>query len=148
MEIDANPPVETVLQLFEEYSRQIGVPIQDHPANYELVLVQMDQGVPAACAAMRHLGGGIAEMKRLYVRPKYRGAGLGRAMALHIIEHAKLKGYRAIRLDTLPQMEPAIAVYRSLGFRQIPPYHDGPLPDLLFFELELNAPHLFAAETG
>ena len=86
---------------------------------------------------MRDIGDGIGEMKRLYVRPAFQGTGLGRALVERVIAEAKAAGYRALRLDTLPMMERAIALYRSLGFREIPPYGDNP-PEAICFELPLH----------
>jgi putative acetyltransferase len=91
----------------------------------------------AGCAALRPLGGEICEMKRLYVRPRYRGLGVGRALCLYLIEGAARMGYRLMRLDTLSSMKEAGALYRSLGFREIAPYYHNPLPDPLFFERSL-----------
>jgi putative acetyltransferase len=84
---------------------------------------------------LRPLGEGICEMKRLFVRPEFRGQGVGRLLVGRIVQEAKAIGYRAMRLDTLPWMQPAITLYESLGFLRCPPYYSTPLPDTIFMEL-------------
>ncbi len=95
-------------------------------------------GELAGCIALKRLDGdGACELKRLYVRPAARGGGLGRALAEAAVAEARRRGFRVLRLDTLPEMDAARALYLSLGFRPIERYNDNPIPGVLFFELEL-----------
>jgi ribosomal protein S18 acetylase RimI-like enzyme len=92
----------------------------------------------AGSVALRALGEGVCEMKRLYVRPAFRGRGLGLELARRIVEEGRGIGYRAMRLDTSGDMAAAIRVYESLGFRRIGRYNDDPLEDTVFMELGLE----------
>ncbi len=108
-------------------------------------------GVPAGCVALRKLSPGVCEMKRLFIRPRYRGRGLGRALAERAVEEGRSLGYRKMRLDTLERLESAVALYRSLGFRQVPPYTRNPLPGVMFWEKDLRqsrAPARAITESG
>ncbi len=102
-----------------------------------LVLVRV-AGAAAGAVGLRPLEPDICELKRLFVRPAYRRLGLGRTLAERIIAEARAKHYRAIRLDTIGRsMASAIALYRALGFREIPAYAFNPVPGALFMELDL-----------
>jgi len=101
-----------------------------------VLLIARDGGAPAGCVALRRLDAGTGEMKRMYVREAYRGSGLGRRLAVAVIEEARKRGYMRVLLDTLPKLAPAIALYRDLGFRETAPYLACPTPGALCFELK------------
>lgn len=101
------------------------------PPAGELLLARLDNE-PVGCVALRPLADGCCEMKRLYVSPRGRGLGVGKALVSAIVLEAKRIGYREIRLDTLPSMAEAIALYEKAGFNAIAPYYETPLADTLF----------------
>jgi GNAT superfamily N-acetyltransferase len=102
------------------------------------LLIARHGAAAAGCAALRRLDPGTGEMKRMYVREAYRGTGLGRRLALAIVEEARRRRYRRVVLDTLPKLAPAIALYRDLGFRETGPYLPSPTPGALCFALSLS----------
>jgi putative acetyltransferase len=101
------------------------------------LLLAKVNGAAVGVVGLRDLGDGIAEMKRLYIDPAGRGHNFGRALTDAVLAEARRFGYRAIRLDTFPSMVAANRIYDSLGFRDIPPYYDNPLPGARYRELEL-----------
>jgi len=102
-----------------------------------VVLIARDGEEAAGAIAYRMVEPGVCEMKRLYVRPAFRGSGLGRELANELIEDARLHGYRTMLLDTLASMQSARALYRDLGFVPVAPYYDNPLPGVMYMALEL-----------
>jgi putative acetyltransferase len=95
-------------------------------------------GAAAGCVALRRLDSGTGEMKRMYVREAYRGTGLGRRLAVTVIDEAKRMNYGRVVLDTLPKLASAIALYRDLGFRETVPYLASPTPGAICFELRVS----------
>ena len=102
-----------------------------------MILVAREDDEIAGCVALRTLEDDTCEMKRLYVRPGARGSGVGRALVEASLARARELGYATMRLDTLPTMDAARAVYLSLGFRPIERYNENPIEGVLFFELDL-----------
>ena len=135
------------IALIERYfdQRAFDEELAELPGKYtrphgRLLLAYLD-GKPAGCVALRDLGDGACEMKRMFVPETFRGRGVGRALAERIIAEGKDAGYRTMRLDTSRRQSEAMRLYERAGFRRIPPYYD--LADdvkdwLVFFELPLR----------
>jgi ribosomal protein S18 acetylase RimI-like enzyme len=123
---------------FQNFDKELaGLPGDYAPPDGRLLLVECG-GQLAACVALHKLHSSICEMKRLYLRPQFRGQGVGRLLAERIIAEARQIGYQRMRLDTVePVMKDAVAMYRKLGFREIPPYRPNPIAGALYMELEL-----------
>ncbi|MEA2236901.1 MAG: hypothetical protein QOC81_1625 [Thermoanaerobaculia bacterium] len=138
--------LDVVRDLFTEYAASLGVDLSfqdfDHElaslaSFYELILIAKEGDRAAGCVALRRLDETTCEMKRLYVRPDFRGHNLGRTLAERIIEEARRAGYARMRLDTLPTMTAAIPLYESLGFVEIAPYRFNPIEGTKFMEKPL-----------
>lgn len=125
---------------FQEIDEEMALfPGKYVPPNGALLVARNTAGEALGCVALRQLDDeGYCEIKRLYVDPKGRGLGVGRALAAAIVAEAKRLGYRAIRLDTLPSMDAAKGLYKTLGFVETDPYYDTPIENTLFLELQLQ----------
>lgn len=145
---EASAPVdlEAVRSLFAEYARSVDEPrcfagfereLAELPRGYLALFIADQDGVAAGCAGLREVDRGTAEMKRLYVRPAWRGRGIGRALAEAAIAAARSAGYARIVLDSLPKMHEARALYRSLDFSETAPYLAQPTPGASCFERRL-----------
>ena len=152
VQVEPGPEIEEIRLLFSEYGRSLNFDLcfqsfeqelRDLPGVYaaprgRLLLARVD-GIAAGCVALKPLDDHACEMKRLYVRPPFRGRQLGRALASRVIEEARAAAYQSIRLDTIAgAMDSAIALYRSMSFREIPAYYGNPVPNALYFELRLE----------
>lgn len=122
---------------YQDFAAELeGFPGKYVPPSGALLIGRLD-GAIRGMVALRDLGQGIAEMKRLYVRPAARGSGLGSELAVAIVESGRAMGYRAMRLDTVPgEHDRAIALYGRLGFREIAAYYESPIPGTLYFQLD------------
>jgi putative acetyltransferase len=138
-------------QLFLEYAQSLGVDLCFQNFEQELVglpghyappdgrlLLAEYEGQLAGCVALHQWEPRVCEMKRLYLRPSFRGKGLGRVIANTIIAEARNIGYQHMRLDTIePIMKDAVEMYRKIGFREIAPYRSNPIAGAMYMELQL-----------
>lgn len=137
--------------LFQEYAESLGfdlcfqdfaVEMDRFPEQYSPptggLLLALAQGQPIGCVGVRYFDEGVCEMKRLYVRPQFRGKHAGRKLAEAAIAAGKTLGYKHLRLDTLRTMERANQLYKTLGFVEIGPYRENPIEGAVYMELRLN----------
>ena len=138
--------------LFEEYASDLSISpcfqnfdqeLKNLPGDYASpdgrLLLATENDQLAGCVALRKLGPSVCEIKRLFIRPAYRGKGLGKVLVEWIIDEARKLGYTTMRLDTLPgRMDKAISLYQSIGFVEIGPYCENPVEGAKFMELDLH----------
>lgn len=142
--------IAAVRGLFRDYERWLGISLEFQgfadelatlPGKYAppdgALLVARVDGAVVGVVAMRLHEPGVCEMKRLYVRPEHLGQGIGRALAVAIIAAGRAAGHASMRLDTMARMTAAVAIYRALGFREIPAYRFNPEADVMYFERAL-----------
>ncbi|MHC4260421.1 MAG: GNAT family N-acetyltransferase [Planctomycetota bacterium] len=150
IQVENQDQLKQIRKLFIEYAESLGFDLcfQDFEAELAnlgghytapngCLLLTMYEGRTAGCVALRQLSEGVCEMKRLYVKPKFRRLKIGRALAEAVIEEARRIGYTCMRLDTVPSMKAARSLYLSLGFTDIGPYRYNPIEGAEFMELEL-----------
>ena len=151
LQAETGKNLEYIRTIFEEYAASLDFDLDFQNFREELdslpgeyaspdgsLLIAMYEDKPAGCIALRKLSHGICEMKRLYVKPQFRGLGIGRTLTEAIIAEAKQIRYTRMRLDTVPSMEKARALYVSLGFKKINPYRYNPIEGSQFMELALD----------
>ncbi len=144
--------MDEVRQVFREYATLLGVDLcfqgfeeelKTLPGKYAppqgALLIARAGSLIAGCVALRSLDQSTCEMKRLFVRPQFKGQGIGRSLAERIILEAKRLGYQSMRLDTLDTLQAAIGLYESLGFKRTEPYYSNPFPGVVYFELNFKA---------
>ncbi|MCK8823451.1 GNAT family N-acetyltransferase [Fuchsiella alkaliacetigena] len=143
--------IEQVKNLFKEYAKSFDFKLDTEdfkkelstlPGRYSspngrLLLCRVDDEA-VGCIALRRLSEDICEMKRMYVRPDFRGAGLGKGLAKAIINEARSLGYQKMRLSTIDSMQKAISIYKSLGFKEIEPYKNAIQECAVYMELDLS----------
>jgi ribosomal protein S18 acetylase RimI-like enzyme len=140
--------------LFVEYQTWLGISLCFQNFDQELERLQQIYAPPqgfalvayhnhlaVGCIALKPLETGVAELKRLFVKPEARGLGIGSVLVRTVINMAPARNYRAIRLDSLSHLTQALSIYRSVGFYETTRYNDNPLKDVVFMELKLNPKH-------
>ena len=143
--------INQVKELFLEYADSLGFhlcfqnfeeEVKNLPGAYAspsgCILLAVVEEKAAGCAALRKIDDSLCEMKRLYVKPAFRGKAIGKNLAKAIIEEAKSIGYKAMRLDTISTMKEAVSLYKSLGFTEISPYRYNPVKGVKYMELILK----------
>jgi len=125
---------------FQNFEEEVAdLPGKYSPPSGRLLLGYVDSEL-AGCVALRQHDSDTGEMKRLFLRPGFRGKGLGKALVVKIIDEAKLIGYKAMCLDTIPgKMDSAIALYEAMGFKDISPYYDNQATDSRFMRKDLRS---------
>jgi ribosomal protein S18 acetylase RimI-like enzyme len=122
---------------FQNFDKELANLPGDYTRPAGCLLLAFHKGQLAGCVGLRKLSDGVCEMKRLYVKEQFRGLGLGRALAEAVIKETQKIGYNYMRLDTVPSMEVARALYSSLGFKQTRSYRYNPIEGAVFMELRL-----------
>lgn len=148
---ESEKDLEIVRKLFKEYAKSLGFDLSfqdfkkeltelpgDYTPPFGCILLAKDKEQIAGCLALRKMDENICEIKRLYVKPEFRGKGIGKKLSVAIIQKARETGYKSMRLDTVPSMKEAIALYQSLGFKEIKPYRYNPIEGTTFMELTLK----------
>ena len=150
--VDAYDKLEDIRKLFSEYTSmllemnpdmQLYLDLQnyqdeaEHPERkYELpwgrLCIAISDGSVAGCVALRRLDDERGELKRLYVRPSFRGKGIGRVLVEWIEEEAREIGYKSLYLDSVPELEAALSLYRKMGFEETEAYNDSPVDSTVF----------------
>ena len=123
---------------FQDFERELAELPGEYAPPSGLLLLLMSEGKAAGCVALRKIEDAICEMKRLYVRPEFRGSGYGKRLAVAVLDEARKLGYSSMRLDTVPSMKEAIRLYQLLGFKKIKPYRSNPIEGAIFMELDLK----------
>jgi len=137
-------------KLFQEYAKELGIDLEHQNFSHELLHIKEQYGNNnggiflikindeyIGCAGLRNFSKNVAELKRMYIREKFRGKGLGRILVKKLIELAQNLGYTEIRLDTLPTMQSAILLYKKMGFYEIDAYRYSPFEGTKYFELTI-----------
>lgn len=148
--INEKPSIDIIKQLFLEYAQSLNFSLHfqkfqkeldELPGVYSppkgLLCLALVNEKPSGCIALKPLEERICEMKRLYVRPEFRGIGIGKGLAIHLITRARELSYHKMRLDTISTMKEAITLYQSLGFYEIEPYYNNPVEGVHYMEINL-----------